>query len=73
MSVEQTVIDKIFAELKADHDELSLKVIEGGATSYENYREMVGLMAGIRRATDTIRDGLKKFQQMDDEAFDVVS
>lgn len=66
--IAQTVVDRVFAELKATHDEISTVVIDGGCESWDAYTAMVGEMRGLRAATDVFRETLKKFQESEDEA-----
>ncbi len=68
--LEQSVIDKIFAELKAEHEELATATQNGGAENYAAYRGMVGEMAGLRAATDIIKEVLRKSMETDTEETD---
>jgi hypothetical protein len=64
--VAKTVYDVLISKLKEDTTSYSQFLVDGAAKDHAEYREIVGLLRGLKLAMQTIED-LKRAQTKEDE------
>ncbi len=60
MATQQEFVDALRRGLDDQFKPLAEEVLGGRCQSYDQYREMVGMMAGLRSARDTIDELVRK-------------
>lgn len=58
-----TEIDLVINNLQEAIDARSKAIVRGNVASYEEYRHITGVVAGLQGAVDALRDLQKKYQE----------
>jgi hypothetical protein len=63
----KTVFDVLVEKHKEDVDSSTEFLVNGGAKSFDEYREVVGRIRGLQLAIQTTKDLSRNFMEEDDE------
>jgi len=67
MSNERMLLDHLFNKLKEREKELSLSVGDGGCKDFAEYKQLCGVIQGLRQARMEVQDLVQRYEEFDND------
>ena len=67
MSYEKQMLDNLFNRLKEREKEVSDSIAEGGCKDFAEYKNLCGVIQGLRRARMEVQDLVQRYEEFEND------
>jgi len=67
MANERMILDHLFNKLKEREREVSESIAEGGCKDFAEYRNLCGVIQGLRRARIEVQDLVQRYEEFEND------